>query len=137
MTRAIQIAGLLLLGAASGLSEQGGAKAPKAAPPPPRAGAVRPNNPKSNAPFKNAGPGARAVPGGPRLPNPLGNPVQRLMAMPPEQRERLGLAFRRVDSRDAPSATMALGQLRGRALPVAAAKFAEQVSKSIDQQGVS
>jgi DNA-binding transcriptional LysR family regulator len=56
---------------------------------------------------------------------------------PPEQRKRLGLAFRRVDSRDAPSATMALGQLRGRALPVAAAKFAEQVSKSIDQQSVS
>jgi DNA-binding transcriptional LysR family regulator len=52
---------------------------------------------------------------------------------PPEQRKRSGLAFRAVDSRDAANATMALGQLRGRALPVAAAKFAEQISKNIDQ----
>jgi len=79
VTRAIQIGGLLLLAAASGLSQQkGSSKPPKAAPPPPppRVGAARPN-----AQFKNGGPpkaGVRPAPGGPRLPNPLANPVQRL-----------------------------------------------------------
>jgi hypothetical protein len=84
VTRACQIGGLLLLSVASGISDQkGSGKLPKA--PRPRAEAAKPNNPKPNIPkangqFKNDGP---------RLPNPLGNPVQRLMAMPPEQRERV------------------------------------------------
>ncbi|HXB68004.1 MAG TPA: DUF3106 domain-containing protein [Candidatus Acidoferrales bacterium] len=80
MTRAFQIGGLLLLFAASGISDQKGSGKPPKAAPPPRAEAARPNNPKANGEFKN---------GAPRLPNPLGNPVQRLMAMPPEQRERV------------------------------------------------
>jgi hypothetical protein len=91
VTRTFQIGGLLLLAATSGFPEQkGGSKPPKAAPP--RAEAGKPNNPKTNAQFRNGGPanpGARPAAGGPRLPNPLGNPVQRLMAMPPEQRERV------------------------------------------------
>jgi DNA-binding transcriptional LysR family regulator len=52
---------------------------------------------------------------------------------PPEERGRIGLVFREVDRRDAATATLALGQLRGRSLPVASAKFAEQVSKRLDQ----
>ncbi len=60
---------------------------------------------------------------------------QVMSGLPPlDRRERSGLSFRQVDARDAPSATLALGQLRGRALPVAAAKFAEQISRSIDQR---
>ena len=71
MTRAFQIAVqlgvVLLLAAASGLCEQkGGGKA---------------NNPRFNSQPRNAA--------GPRLPNPLANPVQRMMAMSPEQRERI------------------------------------------------
>jgi hypothetical protein len=81
MTRAFQIGVVLLLAAASGLGEQkGGGKPPKAAPTPGSA-ATKPNNPRSNPQPKNGG--------GPRLPNPLGNPVQRMMAMTPEQRERI------------------------------------------------
>ncbi len=63
---------------------------------------------------------------------------QVMSGLPPlEERERWGLAFRRVDDRDASTATLAFGQLRGRSLPVAAAKFAEQVLKSLDQQFAS
>jgi DNA-binding transcriptional LysR family regulator len=59
---------------------------------------------------------------------------QVMSGLPPRrEREHVGLAFREVDRRDAPSATLALGQLRGRSLPVASAKFAEQVSKRLDQ----
>jgi hypothetical protein len=93
MTRAFQIAFqigiVLLLAAASGLCEQkGGGKPPKAAPrSDTKAGNPRFNSqPKDAArPDKAAGPAA----GGPRLPNPLANPVQRMMAMTPEQRERI------------------------------------------------
>jgi hypothetical protein len=67
MTRAFQIGGVLLLAAASGLCEQ--------------KGGGRPNNPRVNPQPKSAA--------GPRLPNPLANPVQRMMAMSPEQRERI------------------------------------------------
>jgi Protein of unknown function (DUF3106) len=66
MTRAFQIGGVLLLAAASGLCEPKGGKA---------------NNPRFNPQPRNAG--------APRLPNPLANPVQRMMAMSPEQRERI------------------------------------------------
>ena len=85
MTRAIPIAGLMLLAAAAGLADQkGGGKAAKAAPPPARPPAVRPG-----APPKTPGANVRNGPNGLRLPNPLANPVQRLIAMPPEQRERV------------------------------------------------
>lgn len=58
-----------------------------------------------------------------------------MSALPPmEDRARIGLVFREVDRRDAATATLALGQLRGRSLPVASAKFAEQVSKSLDRR---
>jgi DNA-binding transcriptional LysR family regulator len=62
---------------------------------------------------------------------------QVMSALPPlEDRARIGLVFREVDRRDAATATLALGQLRGRSLPVASAKFAEQVSKSLDEEFV-
>jgi hypothetical protein len=60
---------------------------------------------------------------------------QVMSGLPPlDERERSGLVFHRVDDRDAPTATLAFGQLRGRSLPVASAKFAEQVLKSLDQR---
>jgi hypothetical protein len=76
VTRIFQIGGLLLLAATSGFPQQKGGGKP----------------PKASAQIKNGGPanpGARPETGGLRLANPLGNPVQRLMAMPPEQRERV------------------------------------------------
>ena len=42
------------------------------------------------------------------------------------------LAARPVDDRDAPHGSLVLGQLRGRNLPVAAAKFAEQLSRRLN-----
>jgi Protein of unknown function (DUF3106) len=80
MSRAFQIGAILLLAAASGLcGQKGSGKPPKGVPP---AGpAAKPNNPRFNAQLKGAA--------GPRLPNPLANPVQRMMAMTPEQRERI------------------------------------------------
>lgn len=42
-------------------------------------------------------------------------------------RERHGMAVRPLDERDAPVGTLYFGQLRGRSLPVAAARFASQV----------
>jgi DNA-binding transcriptional LysR family regulator len=54
--------------------------------------------------------------------------------LPSEKRARTSLASRPIDRRDAAPATLALGQLRGRSLPVAAAKFAEQLSKSLDRR---
>lgn len=47
-------------------------------------------------------------------------------------RERHGLVARPIDPRDMASAKLAVGQLRGRALPVAAAKFAEQVGRRLE-----
>jgi Protein of unknown function (DUF3106) len=82
--RAFQIGVMLFWAAAPAVCEQkGGGKPPKAVP------ASRPpaNNPQFNQP-KNAAlenQGGR----GKRLPNPLANPVQRMMAMSPEQRERI------------------------------------------------
>lgn len=48
---------------------------------------------------------------------------------PATLKERHGLVSRPVDLRDMPPARLAMGQLRGRALPVAAAKFAEQLAR--------
>lgn len=74
-----QIGGTLLLLAAAGLAAQKGApKPPK--PAPPQRDAAKANE------FKN--PEAPKGGGAPRLGAP-GNPVERLMAMPPEQRERV------------------------------------------------
>lgn len=46
--------------------------------------------------------------------------------------EELGLVVRRIDDRDVPRADLVLGQLRGRNLPVASAKFAEQVARVLE-----
>lgn len=48
---------------------------------------------------------------------------------PATMKERHGLVARPVDLRDMQPARLAMGQLRGRALPVAAAKFAEQLAR--------
>jgi DNA-binding transcriptional LysR family regulator len=45
--------------------------------------------------------------------------------------DRHGLVARPVDLRDIQPARLAMGQLRGRALPVAAAKFAEQLGRRL------
>ncbi len=50
---------------------------------------------------------------------------------PATLRDRHGLIARPVDLRDVPPAKLAMGQLRGRALPVAAAKFAEQLGRRL------
>lgn len=42
-----------------------------------------------------------------------------------------GIVSRRLDGRDVPEGTLYLGQLRGRTLPVAAAKFASQLEKTL------
>ena len=43
-----------------------------------------------------------------------------------------GIAVRPVDLRDVPAGTLYLGQLRGRSLPVAAARFADQVARALE-----
>ena len=79
MKRRCQAVGVLLLMASAGMCAQpAGPKSPKA-PPPPRNGA-RPGAARS--PGKN--PGGPNAGGSPLLGNP-GNPVERLMAMPPEK----------------------------------------------------
>ncbi|MCA3594180.1 MAG: LysR family transcriptional regulator [Methylobacterium sp.] len=50
---------------------------------------------------------------------------------PPEDRERYGLVAKPIDPRDIQPARLAIGQLRGRALPVAAAKFADQLGSRL------
>lgn len=45
--------------------------------------------------------------------------------------EGRGIVTRDIDERDAPRGDLVLGQLRGRNLPVASAKFAEQLSQSL------
>jgi DNA-binding transcriptional LysR family regulator len=51
-------------------------------------------------------------------------------AMP--DRTESGLVMRPVDDRDALHAPLVLGQLRGRALPIAVAKFADQLTRTLD-----
>ena len=46
--------------------------------------------------------------------------------------ESADLAVRQIDDRDVPRANLVLGQLRGRNLPVAAAKFAEQLARVLE-----
>jgi DNA-binding transcriptional LysR family regulator len=43
-----------------------------------------------------------------------------------------GLAMRPIDDRDGLHGSLVLGQLRGRALPIAVAKFADQLTRSLD-----
>ena len=52
-------------------------------------------------------------------------------------RERHGLVARQIDPRDIPASPLAIGQLRGRALPVAAAKFAEQIGRRMEMGGLT
>ena len=54
---------------------------------------------------------------------PIGLPPDRMLD---------GLAVRPVDARDVPAGTLYLGQLRGRSLPVAAARFADQVVRALE-----
>ncbi|MBV9077706.1 MAG: LysR family transcriptional regulator [Methylobacteriaceae bacterium] len=51
---------------------------------------------------------------------------------PESLRDREGLIARPIDARDIPPARFAMGQLQGRALPVAAAKFAEQLAARLE-----
>jgi hypothetical protein len=45
---------------------------------------------------------------------------------------RLGLVSRDIDDRDVPRASLMLGQLRARNLPIPAAVFAEQLARVLD-----
>lgn len=45
----------------------------------------------------------------------------------------IGAVARPIDPRDAPAGSLYFGQLRGRTLPVASAKFAMQVAKTLDE----
>jgi Protein of unknown function (DUF3106) len=82
MSRAPKIGAVLWLAMASSLLGQKGAK-PKPVPAP-RAAAAHPNAPPKGALQRNGIPKA----GGGRILNP-GNPVLRMMAMPPERREQM------------------------------------------------
>ena len=80
-----QTVGVLLLIAVAGMCAQSaGPKTPKA--PPPARNEVRPGGAAKPPAAKN--PQAPRMGGAPRLGNP-GNPVERLMAMPPERREQV------------------------------------------------
>jgi hypothetical protein len=84
MIRALQVAGALLLWAASAFSDQkGNPKPPKPSPPPRAARTNAPNN-------GGAGNGGNPNNGGkaPNIMNPAG-PVQRFLRMPPEEQERV------------------------------------------------
>jgi DNA-binding transcriptional LysR family regulator len=50
----------------------------------------------------------------------------------PADNNRLGMVTRQIDDRDVPRANLVLGQLRGRNLPVPAAVFAHQLTRSLD-----
>ncbi|HUC51675.1 MAG TPA: LysR family transcriptional regulator [Xanthobacteraceae bacterium] len=50
----------------------------------------------------------------------------------PADNNRLGMVTRQIDDRDLPRANLVLGQLRGRNLPVPAAVFAHQLTRSLD-----
>ncbi len=54
----------------------------------------------------------------------------------PLEVEALGLVARIIDERDVPPGVLYLGQLRGRTLPVAAAKFANQLIQQMEQRFV-
>ena len=44
------------------------------------------------------------------------------------------LVMRPLDARDAPQGTLYIGQLRSRTLPVAAARFADQITRNLQQR---
>jgi hypothetical protein len=50
----------------------------------------------------------------------------------PADNKRLGMVTREIDGRDVPRANLVLGQLRERNLPVPAAVFAHQLTRSLD-----
>jgi DNA-binding transcriptional LysR family regulator len=50
----------------------------------------------------------------------------------PAHDNKLGMVIREIDDRDVPRANLVLGQLRGRNLPVPAAVFANQLTRSLD-----
>jgi DNA-binding transcriptional LysR family regulator len=50
----------------------------------------------------------------------------------PADNNRLGMVTRQIDDRDVPRANLVLGQLRERSLPVPAAVFAHQLTRSLD-----
>ena len=52
----------------------------------------------------------------------------------PTQGDQLGMVSRLVDTRDVPPGLLYFGQLRGRALPVAAARFAQQVMAHFEER---
>lgn len=52
----------------------------------------------------------------------------------PTQSEQLGVASRLVDTRDVPPGLLSFGQLRGRALPIAAARFSQQVMAFFEER---
>lgn len=52
---------------------------------------------------------------------------------PPGLRMRDGLVSRPIDARDVPPARLVMGRLHGRTLPVAAAKFAEQLARRLEE----
>lgn len=56
---------------------------------------------------------------------------------PRELRERHGLVSRPVDTRDVRPGRLVVGQLRGRALPVAAAKFVEELARKLESGALS
>ena len=45
---------------------------------------------------------------------------------------RLGVVAREIDGRDVPRANLVVGQLRGRALPMATAIFAEKLTRALE-----
>lgn len=63
--------------------------------------------------------------------NELAITFQIEIGAPPQDRERYGLVAKPIDPRDIQSARIAIGQLRGRALPVATAKFAERLGSRL------
>jgi hypothetical protein len=84
MSRTPKIGAVLWLAMASSLWGQQGPKSRPAPAAPPRAGSAHPNAPPKGALQGNGIPKA----GGGRILNP-GNPVLRMMAMPPERREQM------------------------------------------------
>jgi hypothetical protein len=54
------------------------------------------------------------------------------IGIPTADGEAHGLVARSVDDRDMPRADLVLGQLRGRALPVAAAVFAQRLAAKLE-----
>lgn len=51
----------------------------------------------------------------------------------PHNLEQTGLVSRRLDTKDVPPGILYLGQLKNRILPVAAAKFANQLAGALDK----